>query len=110
MSLYGTPLSAFTANLDQMTAGQLPPVIVNGVAAIIGPIVAALAMDDDPSRLFVSLAAVQAVLAAYLAVRIVVRAPKPVEAQSRFAPLADRVTAFVLQRRPGGTNTPEADR
>ncbi len=40
-----------------------------------------------------------------VAIRIVVRAPKPVDAQSRFAPIADRVTAFVLQRRPTGPET-----
>ena len=83
--------------------------IVNGVAAIIGPIVASIAMDADPARMFVSVAVVQAAFVAYLAVRIVVRAPKPVEAQSRFAPLADRVTAFVLQRRSGGTGSDGAE-
>ena len=79
--------------------------IVNGVAAIIGPVVASIAMAGDPSQLFVSLAVLHAIFAFLLAIRIVVRPPKPVDAQSRFAPIADRVTAFVLQRRPVGPET-----
>ena len=94
---------------DQRAAASMLLMIVNGVAAVIGPIVASIVMDGEPSRMFVSLAVVQAAFAAYLAVRIVVRAPKPVEAQSRFAPLADRVTAFVLQRRGGAAGSEEPD-
>ncbi len=77
---------------EKRAAASMLLMIVNGVAAIIGPIVASIAMDGDPSRLFVSLAVLHAVFAVLLAIRIVVRAPKPVDAQSRFAPIADRVT------------------
>jgi MFS family permease len=94
---------------EKRAAAAMLLLIVNGVAAIIGPIVASIAMDGDPAAMFVSLAVVQCAFAAYLAVRIVVRAPKPVEAQSRFAPLADRITAFVLQRRPGHSGSEESE-
>ncbi|MEM8706809.1 MAG: MFS transporter [Actinomycetota bacterium] len=94
---------------EKRVAASMLLMIVNGVAAIIGPVVASLAMDGDPSRLFVSLAVLHAVFAGFLAVRIAVRAPKPVAAQSRFAPVADRVTAFVLQRRPSGPGTERSE-
>ena len=94
---------------EKRAAASMLLMIVNGIAAIIGPIVASIAMDADPAQMFVSLAVVQIAFAGYLAVRIVVRAPKPVEAQSRFAPLADRVTAFVLQRRSGAAGTDEQE-
>lgn len=93
---------------EKRAAASMLLMIVNGVGAIVGPIVASIVMDAEPARMFISLAVVQIIFAVYLAVRIVIRAPKPVEAQSRFAPLADRVTAFVLQRRSAaGTDQSE---
>ena len=94
---------------EKRAAASMLLMIVNGVAAIIGPIVASIAMAGDPSQLFVSLAVLHAIFAFLLAIRIVVRAPKPVDAQSRFAPIADRVTAFVLQRRPVGPETDSSE-
>jgi len=73
--------------------------IVNGVGAIIGPLVAALAMSTTAAGLFWTIVVVQVVFAGYLFVRIVIRAPVPVDRQTRFTPLSERATAMILRRK-----------
>ena len=51
---------------EKRAAASMLLMIVNGVAAIIGPIVASIAMAGDPSQLFVSLAVLHAMLASHL--------------------------------------------
>lgn len=78
-------------------------VMVSGVGAIIGPLVAALLMSTFGSGAFFwSLVGAHGFIATYLGYRIIARDPKPVDEQSDYQPIPARsgVLAAVGARRP----------
>lgn len=83
--------------------------IVNGVGAIIGPFIAALAMARSVAGFFWTIVVVQVVFAVYLFVRIVIRRPVPIDRQTRFTPLSERATAMILRRGPRDAGVAEPD-
>jgi len=70
-------------------------VTINGLGATIGPIIGSVTMRDSPAGFYWTLAVIYGSLAVYLAMRIVVRAPVPVNRQSRFAPFPERASAVL---------------
>ncbi|MGI9605591.1 MAG: MFS transporter [Acidimicrobiales bacterium] len=77
-------------------------VMVNGVGAILGPIVAALLMAAfDPKAYFWTLIITHGAMVAYLLVRIVFRDAVPIDEQSEYRPYSSRgsVLATVIGRR-----------
>jgi len=81
---------------DERRAGAtMILVMVNGFGATIGPIVASIAMRSTPAGFYWTLAVIYGSLASYLMVRIVIKAPMPVNRQSRFAPFPERATAVL---------------
>ena len=70
-------------------------VMTNGLGATVGPIVGSIAMRNSADGFYLTIAAANAALAAYLIVRIIVRAPLPISRQSRFRPLPERATSVI---------------
>lgn len=70
-------------------SGQL--VLVNGVGAVLGPLIASLLMRQfNPSAYFFTLTMAHAVIVVYLGFRIIVRDPIPVDEQSTYQPVPAR--------------------
>ena len=70
-------------------------VMVNGIGAIIGPLVASMLMTAfEPSAYFWSLIITNGAILAYVSFRIVVRDPLPVEEQSTYQPYPARSSAL----------------
>ncbi len=81
---------------DEKRAGAASLLIMtNGVGATIGPLVGAVAMHWWASGFYWTLTVSFALMALFLAFRIVVEPPVPVGEQSRFAPITQRSTAVL---------------
>ena len=71
-------------------------VMVNGVGAILGPLVATMLMRTfDPSAYWWALVGTHAAIAAYVLSRIIVRDPVPDEQRTRYRPIPARSSAVV---------------
>ncbi len=82
---------------DEKRAGaSMVLMIVNSVGAIVGPIVASIAMTRSVAGYFWMLAAVHAAYGIYLSCRIAIRRPVPADRKSRFMPIPERATAMIL--------------
>ncbi len=82
-------------------------VFVTGVGAIVGPVLAAIAMDRiGPSGLFWMLAAVHLTVAVFSIIRIIVREGMPVGAQKAFANVPSWSSQLRLERRRGVRSSP----
>lgn len=82
-------------NAEQRVGASGFLVMVNGVGAIIGPLVAsALISSSGDSGFFWSLALIHVLVATYLLIRIVVRDAVPVEDQSTYQPYPARSSAL----------------
>lgn len=83
---------------EQRAGAAMLIMLISGSGAVVGPIAASIAMAVAVEGLFWSVAAVHAVFALFLLVRIVSRPPVPVDQKSAFAPVPERATAVILSR------------
>jgi len=105
------PVSVAIAN-DRLSPGETLEsarglLLLNGLGAAAGPIMAGGVMDVIGERgLFILFAVLFAGLAVYAAYRLRVPLPRPAEEQTPFAPLT-RTSVVVLDLHPGVTTTDE---
>ena len=95
---------------EQRAGAAMLIMLISGAGAVVGPIVASVAMGMAVEGLFWSVATVHAVFALFLLVRIVSRPPVLAAQKSAFAPVPERATAVILSRaRRRGTGVSRGD-
>lgn len=82
-------------------------VTVNGIGAVVGPLVAGALMDSaGPELFFVALIATHGTIATYLAYRILFRRPPPIDPEESWEPLPPRGSPLVGDL-PGRAGDPD---
>ncbi len=91
---------AYTADWlppSKLTAGSASLVRVNGVGALIGPLIATVAMaTTSPAAFFWSMVGTNLMIAGYVGYRMVVKDALPVERQRRFVAFPARASAVAM--------------
>lgn len=82
--------------VPKMVAASSSLVLVNGAGAVVGPLLTAVLFTQFGTAVyFLVLAASHALIAAYVAYRIMVKDPMPLDRQRAWVPLSSRSTAAV---------------